>query len=96
MFGSVVLDVAIGLMLLFLFASLICAAIREAIETVLNARSADLEQGLRDMLDPPGAHANTEALYAHPLIYPLYRGDYRPSLLRTRRSAGVAALNAAV
>ncbi|MCQ8277565.1 hypothetical protein NFI95_03760 [Acetobacteraceae bacterium KSS8] len=86
MFGSVVLDVAIGLMLLFLFASLICAAMREAIETLVNARSADLEQGLRDMLDAPDTHANTEALFAHPLIYPLYRGTYRPSRLRASRS----------
>jgi hypothetical protein len=86
MFGSVVLDVAIGLALLFLFVSLICAAIREAIETVLNARSADLERGIREMLDDPTGQGATSALYAHPLIYPLYRGDYRPDQLRPQRS----------
>lgn len=86
MFGSVVLDVAIGLSLLFLFVSLICSAIREAIETVLSMRAAGLERGVRELLDDPRGTGRTEALYAHPLIYSLFPGSYQPELLRPHRS----------
>ena len=67
MFGSVVLDVAIGLSLLFLFVSLICSAIREAIEAVLNTRASDLERGIRERLDDPGGQGAARALYSHPM-----------------------------
>ncbi len=86
MFGSVVLDVAIGLSLLFLFVSLICSAIREAIETVLSMRAADLERGVRELLDDPEGIGAARDLYAHPLVYSLYPGSYEPELLRPHRS----------
>ncbi len=86
MFGSVVLDVAIGLSLLFLFVSLICSAIREAIETVINTRASDLERGIRELLDDPTGEGAARALYAHPLIFSLYDGTYRPDRLRPHRS----------
>ncbi len=86
MFGSLVLDVAVGLSLLFLFVSLICSAIREAIETVLNSRAADLEHGVRELLDDPDGTGATAALYAHPLVFSLYEGRYAPQLLRPSRS----------
>lgn len=86
MFGSVVLDVAIGLSLLFLFVSLICSAIREAIEALLNMRAADLERGMRELLDDPTGTGATQALYDHPLVFSLYTGTYEPGRLRPRRS----------
>lgn len=86
MFGSVVLDVAIGLSLLFLFVSLICSAIREAIEAVLNMRAADLERGIRELLDDPTGVGAARALYDHPLVFSLYPGTYVPGRLRPRRS----------
>ena len=86
MFGSVVLDVAIGLSLLFLFVSLICSAIREAIETVLNTRASDLERGIREMLDDPGGQGAVRALYAHPMVFALYDGSYAPERLQPHRS----------
>ena len=86
MFGSVVLDVAIGLSLLFLFVSLICSAVREAIEALLNMRAADLERGIRELLDDPTGVGATRALYDHPLVFSLYPGTYIPGRLRPRRS----------
>lgn len=75
MFGSDVLDVGIGMSLLFLMMSLIATAIREAIEGWMKSRSKDLEKGLREMLDDRG---NFEGMvgqfYNHPLISSLYRG----------------------
>lgn len=82
MLGSVVLDVAIGLSLLFLFVSLICSAIREAIEVLLNMRAADLERGIRELLDDPTGVGATQALYDHPLVFSLYPGTYVPGRLR--------------
>ena len=94
MFGSVVLDVAVGLSLLFLFVSLICSAVREAIETVLNSRAADLEHGVRELLDDPTGQGAAAALYAHPLIFSLHDGHYVPGRLRPARSllTGTASL----
>src|SRR5471030_1050115 len=75
MFGSDVLDVGIGMSLLFLMMSLIATAIREAVEGWMKSRSTDLEKGLREMLDDRG---NFEGMigqfYNHPLISSLYRG----------------------
>ncbi len=86
MFGSVVLDVAIGLCLLFLFVSLVCSAIREAIEAVLNTRASDLERGIREMLDDPAGQGAARALYSHPMVFALFDGSYAPGQLRPHRS----------
>jgi hypothetical protein len=77
MFNSDVLDVGIGMSLLFLMMSLIATAVREAIEGMLKHRSKNLEQGLREMLNDttPGNYAGLVGdLYRHPLINSLYRG----------------------
>jgi hypothetical protein len=76
MFGSDVLDVGVGMSLLFLMMSLIATAVREAIEGVMKSRSKDLEDGLREMLDDStkGNYAGLVGqIYKHPLINSLYR-----------------------
>ena len=77
MFGSDVLDIGIGMSLLFLMMSLIATAVREAIEGMMKSRSKDLERGLREMLDD-GKEGNFDGLvgqiYKHSLINSLYRG----------------------
>src|SRR3982751_2938031 len=55
MFGSAILEVAIGLVLVYLLLSLICSAINEGIETFLHRRAADLARGVRELLVPSGA-----------------------------------------
>ncbi len=86
MLGSVVLDVAIGLCLLFLFVSLVCSAIREAIEAILNTRASDLERGIREMLDDPDGQGTARALYSHPMVFALFDGTYAPEQLQPHRS----------
>ena len=76
MFGSEILDVAIGLVMLFLLVSLICSSIKEAFETVLNHRAKDLERGLREMLGDLKREHVVPALYKHPLIDGLFKGEY--------------------
>jgi hypothetical protein len=78
MFGSEVLDVAIGLIMIFLLLSLICSSVREAFETVLHHRSSDLERGIREMFGDRSAEGQVAEFYRHPLIEALFRGDYVP------------------
>lgn len=79
MFGSEILDVAIGVVLLFLFISLICTAAMEGTEALLKFRAKDLERGIRELLaDPVKASTVLKDFYEHPLIFPLYAGKYDP------------------
>ena len=56
MFNSNIIDVAIGLVFVYLTLSLICSSAREGIETFLKRRASDLEKGIRELLGvPPGA-----------------------------------------
>src|SRR5579885_105611 len=73
MSGSVMLDVAIGLILIFLILSFVAAAIRESLEVWLKHRAKLLHQGVLELLHDPSL---TKDLYEHPLISSLYRGDY--------------------
>lgn len=78
MFGSEILDVAIGLILVFLLLSLICSSAREAIETMLKSRAAGLERGISEMLGDRGRQDLVPRFYQHPLIKSLFHGDYKP------------------
>ena len=79
MLGSDVVEVGIGLILLFLFMSVICAAVREAIEGVLKSRAKDLEQGIRELLNDKNGTGLATQLFDHPLLSSLFLGSYSPS-----------------
>jgi hypothetical protein len=81
MFGSDVIEVAIGMSLLFLFVSLICSALREGLEGILKTRAKTLERAIREMLDDRTGTTITKKLFDHPLIYSLFPGEYDPSHL---------------
>lgn len=78
MFGSEVLDVAIGLVLVFLLLSLFATAVREGLESVFKTRAVFLEAGIRELLDDRLGNGLAKEFYEHPLIFALYRGDYTP------------------
>jgi len=78
MFGSRILEVAIGIIFVFLLVSMICSAIREGIESWVKARAAFLEQGIRELLHDRHAVGIARSVYTHPLIYGLYLDEYRP------------------
>jgi hypothetical protein len=78
MFGSTILDVAIGVVFIFLLASLIASAIREGFETFLKTRASHLEAGLRELLNDPQGTGLVKQFFNHPIIYSLYVGDYSP------------------
>ena len=86
MFGSVIVDVAIGLIFCFFVFSLVGTVITEWVAGVLKLRSKTLETGIRQLLSDPGSPRQQAAseiksedrtkladdLYAHPLIKALF------------------------
>jgi hypothetical protein len=73
MFGSLMLDVAIGMALVYLLLSFVAAAVREGIEVRLKERSTFLRRGIFELLRDDELTAD---LFSHPQISALYRGDY--------------------
>ena len=90
MFGSKILEVAIGLVLVYLILALICSALSEWIARILALRSRTLEAGVRNLLnDPDDAEGLAKRLYEHPLIRSLYRRGWWDKRLEAI-SAGVS------
>ena len=80
MLGSVVLDVAIGMVFLYLLLSLIASAIAEIFASVLQTRAANLQRGIRSLLSEDsicGGITLAESLYKHGLIRGLYQDPFR-------------------
>ena len=76
MFGSAILEAAIGLVLVYLLLSLIASALQESAEAWLKIRASNLETGLRELLYDPDGSKLTKQIYEHPLIFGLFRGNY--------------------
>ena len=77
MFGSEILEVAIGVIFVFILVSIICSTVREGIEAWLKTRAAHLERGLRELLHDQNGEGLAKSFYNHPLIYGLFSGDYK-------------------
>jgi hypothetical protein len=78
MFGSEMLDIAIGMIFIYLLVSLICSSINELIERQLKNRGADLEKGLRELLDDKDGTKLVKQIYDHGMINGLFKGEYDP------------------
>ena len=74
------LEVAIGLSFIFLLLSLVMTALQEAVESVSRQRGKRLIQGFEELLSDPARRAAAvdvvRAIYEHPQIHSLYRGDF--------------------
>ncbi|MCK9687566.1 hypothetical protein [Scleromatobacter humisilvae] len=81
MFNSETLEVAIGMVFLFLLMSLVCTAIKEWIEGLLKWRAMDLERAMRTLLDDDTGETS-RLLYHHPIIFSLFQGVYQVDKLR--------------
>ncbi|HEY0545842.1 MAG TPA: hypothetical protein VGC91_10735 [Pyrinomonadaceae bacterium] len=68
MFGSSVLEIAIGVIFVYLVLSLICTAVNEAIATLLNKRGKNLFEGIKNMLNDPTFTGLAQQIYNHGLI----------------------------
>ena len=78
MFGSTILEVATGVMFVYLLLSLLCSALGELIESFVRFRARDLERGIRNLLDHPQL---AKDFFNHPLIKPLGKN---PSYISAR------------
>jgi hypothetical protein len=72
MFGSAVLDPAIGLIFTFLAVSLAASAVTESISSLLKLRSKTLKRGIKDLLNDKsnGLRGLALEIYNHPLVNP--------------------------
>jgi hypothetical protein len=87
MFGSQVLEVGIGMAMLFALMSLIASALQEYLETLLKVRADHLEQAIRNILDDPrGTNKVVDKFFNDPMISILYNGKYDSAKLDTRSS----------
>jgi hypothetical protein len=68
MFGSNVLEVAIGVIFVYLLLSLICTALNEGIASLLDKRSNNLFEGVKNLLNDPKFTGLAQQLYNHGLI----------------------------
>ncbi len=73
MFGSEILEVAVGMGFLYLLLSLVCSAVTEGIARIFAMRSGTLKSGIRNLLGDPEGKGLSREFYEHPLIKGLYR-----------------------
>jgi len=76
MFGSPILDVAIGMALIYLLLSLIASAVQEILASLIQARAANLERGLQSLFSGDsflGEEKFLDLLYKHGLVRGLYQ-----------------------
>jgi hypothetical protein len=78
LFGSTLLEVAIGVVFVYLLVSLLCSALNELIEALLKYRARYLKKGIAQLLSDPGL---ARQFFDHPLVKPL--GD-KPSYISSR------------
>jgi len=78
MFGSQILDVAIGLIFIFLMLSLVVTALNEFVAIALKRRPKMLWNGIARLI---GDREFTESVYAHPLICTLSKSGTHPSYI---------------
>jgi hypothetical protein len=88
MFGSSTLEIAIGLIFIYLLLSLICTAANELVAAVMKMRSKNLEKGIRNLLNDLPGNELAKKFYDHPLIKGLYfREKKKPSYIPSRTFA---------
>src|SRR3712207_2333383 len=83
LFGSTILEVAVGLFFVYLLLSLICSSINEILASLLKWRAKNLEEGIQNLICD---QALFDAVMAHPLIKAL--GNTRTEVGPVQTAAG--------
>lgn len=85
LFGSAILDTAVGLVFIYLLLAVFCTTVNEWISGIFSSRAKYLEQGIKQLLrDPSGAANLLQSFYAHPVIASLMDGQSHPSYIPAR------------
>src|SRR4029450_7565805 len=79
LFGSAILEVALGLFLLYLLLSIICSSVHEMVPPLLKLRSRDLVRGIANLVCDP---AMFTAVMKHPTIVAFGNTDAEHSLVQ--------------
>jgi hypothetical protein len=87
MFGLQVLDIALGLIFVYLLLSIICTAAKELIAGWLNLRAEYLARGIDNLLTDKGIANLGKKFYEHPLVKSLYKQKSKPSYIPARTFA---------
>src|ERR1700756_6025805 len=74
MFGSNSLEVATGIIFIFLLLSLICSVINEGIAAALEQRGKNLLEGIKNLLNDPEFTSLAQHVYNHGLIGGVIQG----------------------
>ena len=77
MFGSSIVDIAIGIVFVFFLLSLMTSTINEIILSFFNMRGRYLLDGLKTLLDDDHTHLVSQ-LYNHGQIFGLFKGNFNP------------------
>src|SRR6266480_2617145 len=98
MFGSNVLEVAIGLVFVYLLLSLLCSTLNEFVITrFLALRAKTLKDGIRNLLNDPGGNELARLFYDDPLIKGLAKQGWFDKLLnRKSRPSYISSRNFAL
>lgn len=86
MFGSSILEVAIGVIFVYLLLSLISSGINEWIASILNKRGENLFDGIRNLLNDPTFTGLAQKLYNHGLIDGISQASKDPNKPNRRPS----------
>ncbi|MER0215408.1 MAG: hypothetical protein DU481_04255 [Nitrosomonas sp.] len=81
MLNSSILDIALGMVFLFVLVSLLCSAVNEMLAQVFRMRSKNLEAGLGNLLQSGEGNKLADDLYKHPLINGLSKPGQKPSYI---------------
>lgn len=76
MFDFAALDVALGLIFVYLVLALVCSALNETISSIFSWRASFLREGIANLLDPEDHGKGRElakTLYEHPVVNALIR-----------------------
>ena len=87
MFGSTILDAAIGLVFVYLLVSLVISAANEVIAGIFKSRAKDLSKGIQQLLQEQSEDGLVAKLYQHPLIHGLSGPKSKPSYIPSRTFA---------
>src|SRR5687768_6865787 len=87
MFGSAILDVAIGMIFIYLTLALVVTSLSELIAAGLKWRATNLAAGVQRLLNSGPGQGLAKDLYNHPMVRSLFKGDSGPSYIPSRTFA---------
>lgn len=76
MFNSAIIEIAIGLIMLYLVLGLLCTSINEFIAQLLSLRAENLSDAIHGLFSGPDRHRIAEDILRHPLIRSLSRKQF--------------------